>query len=59
MWWQIISAMLDRNGSQAWKRVQNLLSLWNMSKSTSAKRYNTFSGAVDNTGMYGSWGGNE
>lgn len=53
--WTIAKVMLDMNGSPAWNKINKIVGLANMSsKGNSAKT--TFKGAVDNSGMYGTYG---
>lgn len=59
MWWKIISAILSKNNSPAWNKIGSLVN--NIIGSTASQYANsarsTYSGAVDNSGMYGNWGG--
>ena len=40
MWWQILSAVLDKNGSPAWQKLSGLLSIASAAKGNSAKKTN-------------------
>lgn len=34
MWWALAKLMLDKNGSPAWNRINNIMSIWNAGQST-------------------------
>lgn len=38
MWWAVAKALLDKNGSPAWQRVNKIMSIWNASQSNSARQ---------------------
>lgn len=37
MWWAIVKYILDKNGSPAWERVNNIMSIANMANSAKSK----------------------
>lgn len=63
MWWAILKKILDKNNSPAWQRINNIMSIWNTAQGMTARQFhnykNTYDGAVDNSGTYGIYGGNE
>lgn len=57
MWWKLLKMALDKNGSPGWNRVKQIMSIYNMSNSAKSNTTSTYTGAVTNNGMYGSYGG--
>ena len=37
MWWAIVKYILNKNGSPAWERVNNIMSIANMANSAKSK----------------------